>query len=316
MERELSKTKSKDSIQFLATLMTSFQPIGYRGVSTSQGDRPTKVDARRAVEGAMSRLHETMVSFKEKDWRPHISLPELSLPKVDFNRRVKQFQKDLATPVHNSAPKIDAERFVKDATSPNAGWTLKVERDDGIRVWRRTVFGSRASEIRGNGILEASPKDVDALMQCPDERIIRLYNPMYQSGYDLEKVDSETRISYGLARSIAPFKPRDTVTRVAHRKLKDGSTVLILHAVEHKKAPQEKGVVRAQIMRGMYLMQPIENQPTRTNFTFTQHIDVGAYVPSWLMNTIITKDAVNFVKRLSKTSRAWQSNKICANVIL
>ena len=46
---------------------------------------------------------------------------------------------------------------------------------------------------------------------------------MYDRGYDLEVVDGTTKVSYGSVRSIFPFKPRDTVTRVAFRELPSGA---------------------------------------------------------------------------------------------
>lgn len=286
---------------------------GVDSCTTNMGERVDLLGAKNTIEESTWRFQQAIASLKEKGWRPRI--PEISLPNLGLSGRLNKLQASFATSYDDkNAPKIDAEQFVKDATSSSGGWVLKVDREDGIRVWRRHVFGSRTSEIRGNGILMASPSDVDALMQCSDERIIRQYNPLYHSGYDLEKVDKETRVSYGRARSIIPpFKPRDTVTRVAHRKLKDGSSVLILHAVAHSNAPRDNGCVRARIMRGMYLMQPIANQPTRTNLTYTMHIDVGALAPRWLMNKVITKDAVQLVQRLSKTSKAWQANRICVD---
>ena len=45
-------------------------------------------------------------------------------------------------------------------------------------------------------------------------------------------------------------------------------------------------------------MQPVAQQPGLTNFTFTQQIDVGGVVPPWIVNRLITQDAVTFVKRV------------------
>merc|ERR1712146_736908 len=98
-----------------------------------------------------------------------------------------------------------------------------------------------------------------------DAETIRQYNPMYAEGYDLEQLDKQTKISYGTARAIFPFKPRDTVTRVAFRQLDAGGTVLVLHAVDHA---------------------------SKTNFTFTQQINAGGALPAWLMNVLITRDSV------------------------
>lgn len=195
--------------------------------------------------------------------------------------------------------------FVDDATSADESWELKVEKGT-IRVWRRKVEGSKFDELRGNGILDASPEKVLTLLQSGDAETIRQYNPMYAEGYDLEQLDKQTKISYGTARSIFPFKPRDTVTRVAFRQLDAGGTVLVLHAVDHRDKPVSPDFVRAKILRGMHLVQPMAGHASKTNFTFTQQINAGGALPAWLMNVLITQDSVQFVQRLGKVARTYR----------
>lgn len=195
--------------------------------------------------------------------------------------------------------------FVDDATSDDESWQLKVETGT-IRVWRRKVAGSKFDELRGNGVLDASPERVLRLLQAGDAETIRQYNPMYAEGYDLQQLDKQTKVSYGTARSIFPFKPRDTVTRVAFRQLNAGGTVLVLHAVDHPDKPVTPDFVRAEIIRGMHLVQPMAEHAGKTNFTFTQQINAGGALPAWLMNVLITQDSVQFVQRLGKVARSYR----------
>ena len=201
----------------------------------------------------------------------------------------------------------DVGAFVADSLSADAEWSLKV--DDGTtKVWRRAVKGSAYDEVRGNTIMDAPPAAVLALMRSNDADVIRKYNPMYEDGYALEaEDDGATRVSYALVRGVFPFKPRDTVTRVAERPVPaehDGGTVLLLRAVDHAKMPPQKEYVRAQILRGMNLMQPVAGRPDQTNFTFCTHVNTGGIVPAWLMNVLITQDSVAFLKRLGKEAQA------------
>jgi len=193
---------------------------------------------------------------------------------------------------------------VSDAASCDEGWELRVERDE-VRVWRRHVPGSAFDEIRGNGMLKAPPSVVLALLMRGDAKTIREYNPMYAEGHDLQQLDGNTKVSYGSVRSIFPFKPRDTVTRVTRRELPTlGGTVLLLEAVEHPAMPVRHGFVRAKILKGMHLVQPVASDPKVTNFTFLQQVNAGGAVPAWLMNTLIAQDAVVFVQRLGKAAAA------------
>ena len=82
--------------------------------------------------------------------------------------------------------------FVTELTGVD-GWELKHEKD-GVRVWRRSVAGSPFGEIRGNGIVDAPPAKMLALLQSGDAEVIRQYNPMYDEGEDLQQLDAKTKV--------------------------------------------------------------------------------------------------------------------------
>jgi len=224
-----------------------------------------------------------------KDWHP-------KFPRLPAAPRLLRQRKG------SLAETSDAEEVVRDATSCDNSWSLSVQRD-GVRVWRRTVPGSPYNEVRANGILQASPREVLALLRRSDEDSIRLYNPMYDSGRDLEQLDANTKVSYGAVRAIFPFKPRDTVTCVAFRELPDGVLALILNAVDHPAMPPRSGYVRAKIITGTFIMEPVRRQPGKTNFTMSQQVNAGGIIPAWCMNSLMAQDAVQFVKRLDVASR-------------
>ena len=194
---------------------------------------------------------------------------------------------------------------VSESVSSGNGWTLVLERD-GVRVWRRPVKGSPVDEVRGNALVNAPPKAVVELLRQADEETIRTYNPMYDSGHDLQQFDTNTKVSYGSVRAIFPFKPRDTVTRVAFRELAQlpphGGTAILQRAVKHPAMPPRSGYIRAEILRGIFLVQPVARQPGMTNFTFTQQVNAGGIVPAWLMNTLVAQDAVTFAKRIGRAA--------------
>ena len=81
------------------------------------------------------------------------------------------------------------------------GWTLKVEKGN-VRVWARPVAGSKFREVRGNGIVDAPPAKVLALLRASDAATIRQYNPMYASGYDLQQLDPNTKVRVGLGVGV------------------------------------------------------------------------------------------------------------------
>ena len=229
---------------------------------------------------------------------PTLRMPTLRMPALPAKFHLRALRRGAS----NRDGLDDPDALVGDFVSSDDAWSLRVERD-GVRVWRRKAEGSAYDEVRGNGIIRVPPEDVIALLRQGDAETIRTYNPMYDSGHDLEQLDQYTKVSYGSVRAIFPFKPRDTVTRVAERELPTvGGTALILHAVDHPAMPPRSDFVRAKILRGMHLVQPVANQPGVTNFTFTQQVNAGGIIPAWLMNTLIAQDAVTFVRRLGEAA--------------
>lgn len=196
----------------------------------------------------------------------------------------------------------EVERYVREMTDDSDQWELRTDKA-GIRIWRRAVPGSPFAEVRGNGLLDAPPSVVLSLLQCGDAETIREYNPMYELGYDLERIDPHTKISFGEVKAVFPLKPRDTVTRVAVREVPGlGGTALILNSIDHPDMPPRSTHVRAKIIRGMHYVQPVNRQPGRTNFTFTQQVNAGGAVPAWLMNSLIAQDSISFIERLNAAS--------------
>jgi hypothetical protein len=198
--------------------------------------------------------------------------------------------------------------FAVDTTRESDEWSLRVERD-GVRVWKRRVRGSPHVEVRANGVIRAPPRKVLALLKDSDAATIRKYNPTYAGGYDLEIIDDNTRVSYGEARRIFPFQPRDTVTRIEVRKIAPaeldgtGGVALLLRATTHPAMPPRPGYVRAKIVRGATVMQPVHGAPGVTNFTITQQVDAGGVIPPSVLNSLMTQDSVNLVKRVGAAAR-------------
>jgi len=209
-----------------------------------------------------------------------------------------------------------AEVLVKDATTDagdasiggswvpmNTAASKPTAEATGVRVWARKVPGSVFLEVRCNGVLDAAPETVLRLLQSNDNAVIQSYNPMYDSGFDLQSIGERVKVSYARVRAAVPgLKPRDMVTMCAMHELPEmGATALIMKAVEHHDAPQVPGVVRAKVLRGLHLLQSIPGSPHKTNFTMTQHFCPGS-INCGVPSALITRSSVQFVNRLERAA--------------
>lgn len=116
-----------------------------------------------------------------------------------------------------------------------------------------------------------------------------------------------TRTSFPSCRFLcAPSDGLDGCAFDVRRELSQlkpmGGTAILQQAVAHPAMPPRSGYVRAEILRGVFVVQPVRGNARVTNFTFSQQVKVGGIVPAWLMNTLIAQDAVVFVKRLGKAA--------------
>jgi len=198
------------------------------------------------------------------------------------------------------------EQLVDDATNGDEAWSLKAE-SEGVRVWRRSMPDSTFDMVRGSAVLDVEPHAVVKLFETTDEELIRQFNPLYDSGWDLERIDHISKVAYARVRSAFPgVKPRDTVTRVSHHMLGQRGDVFLLRAVEHRGMPPQRGCVRAKILNGMNLVQPVPGNNHKTNFTFTQQTNPGGIVPAWIANRLIAREAVQFVQRIGAVAKSLE----------
>ena len=143
--------------------------------------------------------------------------------------------------------------------------------------------GSKWDEVRGSAVLECKPASVVHLFETDDADLIRSFNPMYHSGYDIERFSDTAKAAYGRVKSgegfskcdrrrrqtnpypflvlfsaFPGFAPRDTVTAVEQHHVADeqgGGEVFVLRAIVHPAAPKDSGCVRARILSGLNLIQ-------------------------------------------------------------
>ena len=110
---------------------------------------------------------------------------------------------------------VDVWRRVADATSSAWGAPAIGPTPEGVCIWRRKVVGSIWDEVRGTGVLDVRPQAVVRLFETSDVELIRSFNPLYDTGHDIEWYSRSAKAAYARVRSALPgFWPRDTVTVV------------------------------------------------------------------------------------------------------
>lgn len=117
------------------------------------------------------------------------------------------------------------------------------------------------------------------------------YNWILSAQRDLEEVCPHSKICWATSPQVLFLKPREFVTFVYHRWLKDGSVVMVNQAVEHKLAPavtKDGGgkACRAYALRGATFFSPDPNEPNKTHLAMIAHAAPGGDFPQWVSNTV------------------------------
>jgi START domain len=100
------------------------------------------------------------------------------------------------------------------------------------------------------------------------------------------------------------------VTAITRLRLPDGATALVQRATTHEEAPAhdaDAAFVRAEILHGLFLVQPAAAQQNRTHFTMVGHYNPGGGVPAWVMNQLAARNPASFIDALSRVAQQFDT---------
>lgn len=191
------------------------------------------------------------------------------------------------------------------------GWDL-IRSQDGISVMRKFMGSSAQSFkyacVRAEGVLRASPAQILSLFE--DNTRVSEYNKFFGEGRDLEEVGENTKVVWASSPPIFPFKPRDFCTVVHFRRLRDGTVVVLNRATEHPEAPVNRDFVRAKIVLGANIIQPVRGHPNRCRLVVLTQVDPGGFAPPMIVNQICTMGPIGFFKLVEEAARRPASRQI------
>jgi len=117
------------------------------------------------------------------------------------------------------------------------------------------------------------------------------YNHILTEYRDLEEISPHSKLSCAVSPQVLFIKPREFVSFLHHRWLRDGSVVMVNQAVEHKDAPavtdEGRGkACRAYALRGATFISPDPDDPyNKTRFAMIAHAAPGGGLPQWMTKT-------------------------------
>jgi len=191
------------------------------------------------------------------------------------------------------------------------GWEFVTE-TKGVRVHRKSLPSmdgklSKYCCVKASGVLAASPADILTLFE--DNTRVAEYNKFYAEGRDLEAINDHTKVVWAASPPMFFFKARDFCTVVHYRKLQDGTVVVVNRAVEHPDAPRTDKYVRAEILMGANIIQPVPGKPNQAIFTIVTQVDPGIkFAPPAIVNKVVSWGPPTFFKEIETAAQKVYSS--------
>ena len=169
------------------------------------------------------------------------------------------------------------------ATEPD--WEF-IKEQDGIRLYRRNVPGTRLDEFKGETVIDAR---IDVIgMALRDVPAYPTWMPDCQQIRFVEKFDEENFIFYQIQNAPWPIIDRDAVVKVSTIiDWEVGRFTVTLQDIEDPRVPPVPNLVRLAHLSGQWHVEFLDRGHSRVTYTFTA--DPAGALPINMVNANLQK---------------------------
>lgn len=177
------------------------------------------------------------------------------------------------------------------------GWDL-VASHSGWVVYKQMRPGEQLIRIKAIGELAARPSSILSLLKMSEASKIRLYNPMYADGCDLQQLSPTQKVSWASSNGVFPVAARDFITLVTYKSLPSGMHVVLNQHINHPVGSvNNRGMVRGKIMLGAHVITQGASED-RCKYHLLQQLDLGGLLPVKLVNLLAAREPISYFKRI------------------
>ncbi|MBI4817581.1 MAG: hypothetical protein HY791_15070 [Deltaproteobacteria bacterium] len=170
--------------------------------------------------------------------------------------------------------------------------------EDGVKVWQRPVVNSSLVEFRGRGIVDASLRQVLAVLADAERKTEWMANCAENRVVRAKSVGD--RVVYNRIGSSWPLvSDRDVVVQTSFTAWPEKRQVVVeAWNTEDKLAPELDGVVRMPELQLRWTLVVVDED--RTDVTYQVRADPGGSLPHWAVNLISKHIPLNTIRNLRK----------------
>ncbi len=180
--------------------------------------------------------------------------------------------------------------------SQNAsGWKL-TRNQEGVKIYIRTVEGSRTREVLG--LMQMSTNLGPLVSMVKDSENHHLWIYANKSAKLLKVINDFEWIYYNISEAPWPVSNRDLITHAKMKQDKTSGIVRIDSEGWPDYIPVKEDLVRVPKLRSVWEFTPAREGIVDVRFELS--IDLGGDIPVWLVNMAIDKGPFNTILNMSK----------------
>nr|XP_005991454.1 PREDICTED: steroidogenic acute regulatory protein, mitochondrial-like [Latimeria chalumnae] len=194
------------------------------------------------------------------------------------------------------------------------GWQTEIKNENGDQVMSKVLPGT-GKVFRMEAILEATTEQLYSELFEKLEQMEE-WNPSVNQLKVLKRIGKETLVTHEIATATAGnlIGQRDFVS-VRYSWRQGPSIYLAGAATQTESMPPQKGFVRAEAGPTCIVLKPLENNQSKTHFTWLLSMDLKGWLPKSIINQALSQAQADFTKylrqRLSVSNiRAWMTSDI------
>ncbi|KAJ7365516.1 hypothetical protein OS493_005625 [Desmophyllum pertusum] len=112
------------------------------------------------------------------------------------------------------------------------------------------------------------------------------WDDLFLKGEVVEQYDPITKVSRMEYKPVWPASGRDFCTLVLLRELAEGVFGVASEAVEHENCPDQRGLVRGEIIIGGFVVKELSSDPPSCLVTYLTRVDLKGNLPARLVNRV------------------------------
>ena len=188
--------------------------------------------------------------------------------------------------------------------SDKNNWKLDKDRD-GMKTYIREDKATGLRMIKAE-IIIAVPVSVIARTVSLAEDILKWDKSL--SEHDIVEQTDSYKISIALSGKVLMVSQREALIISTVQQLEDGSTLVIGKSIDHPNYPLKKKYVRPYLHVFAWNIKPLQNDPEKSEVTYTLHVDPKGAIPKDLFNLGIETEAKK-VKLIKKYLESHKSSR-------